>query len=125
MHHHDKTETRSSLIERLDPDTAEYARNCLDHIWKNIELGNIDLSYAVVGHDLHTGKPMYEYDLIMTLLSTYGYTSGISTLFVDEFMLTESPDGGLNVVVTSEKKARIFRDIHGLQDNPCAGAESK
>jgi hypothetical protein len=118
---------KDSLMERLDPDTAKYAETCTNHIWQNIESGNIDLDYAVAGYDLHTGEPVYEYDLLVTLLSSYGYSTGITALFIDEFMRAGSDGKDRNVVVSSVRKAEIFKNVHGLPDNPCAGniSESK
>jgi 20S proteasome alpha/beta subunit len=110
---------KNSLMERLDPDAVKYAETCVSHIWQNIEAGNIDLGYAVAGYDLHTGEPIYEYDLLVTLLSSYGYSAGVSALFIDEFMRAGS-DGDRNVVVSSSRKAEIFKNVHSLPDNPCA-----
>ena len=111
---------KNSLIESLDPDAAKYAEMCVSHIWQNIEAGNINLDYAVVGYDLHTGKPIYEHDLLAMLLSSYGYSAGISALFIDEFMRVSS-NGNRNVVVSPSRKVEIFKNVRGLPDNPCAG----
>ena len=118
---------KDALMERLDPDTAKYAETCINHIWQNIESGNIDLDYAVAGYDLHTGEPVYEYDLLVNLLSSYGYSAGITALFIDEFMRVGSGSKGRNVVISSARKAEIFKNVQGLPDNPCAGniSESK
>ena len=109
---------KNSLMERLDPDTAKYAETCISHIWQNIAAGNINLEYAAVGYDLHTSEPIYEYDLLVTLLSSYGYSAGVSALFIDEFMRASS-NGGRNVVVSSSQKAEIFKNVRSLPDNPC------
>ena len=119
MHRKRVNTRKDSLIESLDPDAVKYAETCISHIWQNIEAGNINLDYAVAGYDMYTGKPLYEYDLLVTLLSLYGYSTGISALFIDEFMHAGS-NGDRNVVVSSSLKAEIFKNVHCLPDNPCS-----
>ena len=109
------------LIAGLDPDTAKYAEECISHIWLNIGSGDIDLSYAVAGYDMSTGESIYDYDLLSALLLSYGYSAGISAMFIEEFMATGTKNGNRNIVISSAAKANIFRNVRSLPDNPCAG----
>ena len=111
----------SSLTENLDPIAMKYAEECVNHIWTNIGSGEINLDYAVAGHDMRTGEAIYDYDLLSALLLSYGYSAGVTALFIEEFMQIGFKGGNRNIVITSVKKGNIFRDIRPLPDNPCAG----
>ena len=117
---------KNEKTEKLGSYTANMRRkNANKHIWLNIGSGDIDLNYAVAGYDMSTGESIYDYDLLSALLLSYGYSAGISAMFIEEFMATGTKNGNRNIVISSAAKANIFRNVRSLPDNPSAGNNYK
>ena len=64
--------------------TPQAVKAVLADIWKNIDDGKIDLSYAVVGVTAN-GRQVYGYEELIRLLQCYGYPSLYAIVFVNNF----------------------------------------
>ena len=71
--------------------TAEVIKTVLADIWKNIDNGKIDLSYAVIGVTAN-GRQVYGYEELLRLLQAYGYPSLYAVVFVNNFQYAIDED---------------------------------
>ena len=112
-------DTNLASIYENDQDEGEITEACIRHIWQAIEGDRILLGYAITGYDWATGKPVYDYDVMVDLLINYGYRIGPILVFMDEFANSIWPDGTKRIVVNSSHRVDIHRDIEPLPDIPC------
>ena len=71
--------------------TPQAVKAVLADIWKNIDDGKIDLSYAVVGVTAN-GRQVYGYEELIRLLQCYGYPSLYAIVFVNNFQYAIDED---------------------------------
>lgn len=64
--------------------TTEVVKTVLADIWKNINNGKIDLSYAIIGVTAN-GRQVYGYEELLRLLQAYGYPILYAVVFVNNF----------------------------------------
>lgn len=79
----------------------------------------MDLAYAAVGYDFRTGRPVYDYDILVDLLVNYGYGVDDAAAFIDELSVSGVFDGFAPVIMNSAFRTSIYADIEHLDGIPC------
>lgn len=97
-----------------DGDVSELVRKQVDDIWRRLDTGEIDLSYACTHVTYNEYKPVYDADALIALLLNYGYRIDSAPAFIDQFMKSDAKP----IVIMSEQKASIYTDVNPLKDVP-------
>lgn len=85
-------------------------------IWKKMESGAIDISYACVGYTTD-GKPVLSHEDLVNLLINYGFVINDVLEFLDEFAEeATTSDGQSPVVMYSVNTTKIMTDIEPFDD---------
>lgn len=88
-------------------------------IWKKMESGAIDISYACVGYTTD-GKPVLSHEDLVNLLINYGFVINDVLEFLDEFAEeATTSDGQSPVVMYSVNTTKIMTDIEPFSDVGC------
>lgn len=85
-------------------------------IWKNLELGNINISYACVGYALD-GRPILLQDELISLLINYGFSLKAVMAFIDDFSKQTKKDTKAPIIMYSANTAKIMTEIKPIVGN--------
>lgn len=85
----------------------------IDHIWKHLSDGDIDLKYATVGYGFN-GRPILDHDIFVNLLINYGFTIGPILDFIDDFNEVSMEDEDFPLVMVNSHMSTIYREVENL-----------
>lgn len=94
-----KTSRKSTAIEKD-----------IDRIWKAMDAGKIDISYACVGYSLD-GRAVLDNSAFIDLLINYGFKIEAVMQFIDEFASIAKDDEFGPIVMINQNLSKIMTDI--------------
>lgn len=92
--------------------TNDSTKNELELIWKNLNNGKIDITYACIGYSLD-GRPVLNQHEFISLLIEYGFSmQGIYAFFADYVEVTKKlANSNYPIFMSSVNNARIMTEI--------------
>ena len=108
--------------KKIDQDlSADFVNQQVEDIWDNIDNGKIKLSYAVIGVTFN-GRQVYSYDVLIDLLTSYGYQIQSVVEFLKSFQtaidqeeLEKSDKVQCPVIMYSVQHWNIFNEVKPLK----------
>ena len=85
----------------------------VDDIWKNLQSGKIDISYALAGYS-YDGHPILNQDELVSLLINYGFSIQAVMPFIDEFAECAKDDPNGPIVMYSANSTRIVTEVEPI-----------
>lgn len=105
-----KNEKQTNLINNTTTTNNE-----VDIIWKNLNNGKIDITYACIGYSMD-GRPILNQDEFTHLLIQYGFSMSGIWAFYDDFMEINSkvPNSDAPIFMHTVNNTRIVSEIKPL-----------
>lgn len=103
---------KNSKRKQNDGDIKEGEANT-DQIWRCMNRGKIDISYACVGYT-YDGRPVLDHSSFVDLLINYGFMITDILPFIDEFAECAKDDDTSPIVMTNINVARIVTEIEPI-----------
>ncbi len=85
----------------------------VDLIWKNLGLGNIDITYACCGYTLD-GTPVLNQDDLINLLINYGFSMNSIMLFIDDYAQQAQKTKNSPIIMYSANTAKIMTEVEPI-----------
>jgi len=98
----------------MEGSVSEFVTGQVKDIWKRIGTGEIDLSYACTYVTYSDYRPVYDEDVLTTLLLNYGYRIDSVLAFLDQFVKSDVKP----VVIMDERKAAVYAEVKPLKGVP-------
>lgn len=86
----------------------------IDEIWKALEAGRVDISYACAGYTLD-GRVVIDQADFMSLLAAYGFNVNTIALFVDDFVKQTKDVKTAPILMCGINSAKILTEVVPLK----------
>lgn len=106
-------EATSSSRKRKTSRKKTSTEKDVDKIWKAMNAGQIDISYACVGYALD-GRAVLDNSAFIDLLINYGFKIVPVMQFIDEFASIAKDDDAGPIVMINQNLSKIMTDIKEL-----------
>lgn len=103
--------------KKENPINDTTTNNEVDIIWKNLNNGKIDITYACVGYSMD-GRPVLNQDEFTHLLIQYGFSMPGIFAFYDDFMEVNSkvPNSDAPIFMHTVNNARIISEVKPIMN---------
>ena len=116
----DKKNSNINKADDIQVQEDKFTEEVIQDIYKNIKNDKICLYYACIGHDFSSGKPIYDYNILVDLLINYGYTIKYILEFIDQFVNSEFyPNGEKPCIITDRFRDELYSCVEPLKSNVC------
>ena len=98
--------------DNITNDIDESTKNELELIWKNLNIGKIDITYACIGYSLD-GRPVLNQHEFVSLLIEYGFSmKGIYAFFADYAEVSKKMvNANAPIFMSTVNNTRIMTEI--------------
>lgn len=90
-------------------------RLVVDDIWDRIGRKEIDLDLCLAGQTYDGGRPIYDIDLMTTLLINYGYRIDFINAFEEEFSAAFDDEPPYPILMVGQGACKIYENVEHIE----------